>query len=128
MRRVPELPDDAIQAAAEVLRDRYDKPVLDASEFTAFAAEILTAAAPVMAEAVAAKITAHRDRHWPAEGNENPDHGAVTGPARRSLRRHFAIAARIAAGAFDTDEDRRRGAAEALAREDAVVCEHREDP
>lgn len=119
---MPAVPDDAIQAAAEVLRDRYDKPVLDASEFTSFAAEILEAAAPAMAEAVAAKILAHRDKYWPAIRNEDPDGAeSMERVVRRAPRRHLGIAARVAAKAFYTDEDLKRLAAEALARGDYIA-------
>lgn len=110
---MPDLPPGAIQAAAEVLRDRYDKPVLDASEFTAFAERILSAAAPFMAEAVAAKIKAHGEKHF----------GHM-----RSARVRFDIAARIAAGAFDTKEDRIRMITEALEHGDAIVCDIPEVP
>lgn len=71
------------------------------------------AAAPVLAEAVAAKIEAHR-AEW---SQARP--GALVPTA---WDRHMKIAARVAAGAFFTDDDKKRMAAAAIARGDVVVC------
>lgn len=120
---VPDIPDEAVTAALAARRHALaDRPTPTHLSDEALTRIMLEAAAPALAETVAAKILAHRDRYWPAAGNEHPDHGDVPDPVRRSLRRHFAIAARIAAGAFDTDEDRRRLAAEAIARTDYICC------
>lgn len=72
----------------------------------------LEAAAPVLAEAVAQKITAHRDNHGP----EQHTRGYL------SWHRYLTIAAQVASLAFLTEDERKRMAAEALARGDVIGC------
>jgi hypothetical protein len=85
----------------------------------------LEAAGPVLAEAVAQKILAHMEAHGPA-----PEAPGVTRHEvlRRAWRRHFGIAARIAAGAFHTREDELRLAAQAIERGDSIACDIPEVP
>lgn len=72
----------------------------------------LDAAAPLLAEAVAQAILAHAERQHPRD----PEHIPT------AWHRHFSIAARVAAGAFDTREDQLRMAAEAIGRGDFIAC------
>jgi hypothetical protein len=117
---VPEIPDEAVRAAliryAELLCDRPEPTVLSDERLIRLTLE---AAAPVLAEYVAAKITAHADRQFP-----KTDPAKIPGRPDlwRTWHRHFGIAARIAAGAFYTDADIKRMAADAIARGDAIVC------
>ena len=77
----------------------------------------LEAVAADLGEHAAGKIAAHRDAYGPQDG------------ARLSgWRRHFGIAARIAARAFLTEDDLKQLAAEALARGDYMACDIPEDP
>jgi hypothetical protein len=71
------------------------------------------AAAPILAEAVAAKIEAHR-AEW---SQARPGQLVPT-----AWDRHMKIAARVAAGALSTDDDKKRTAAEAIARGDVATC------
>jgi hypothetical protein len=125
---MPRVPDNAVQAAAEVLLRQYESeysaPHLTWRDFTGPAREILEAAAPVLAEAVARKIQAHAGRQFPKS-----DPARVPGqPDRwRTWHRHFGIAARIAAGAFSTREDQLREAAQAIADGRYIACDLRED-
>jgi len=73
----------------------------------------LDAAAPLLAESVAEKILAHMEKYEPP---------GATGTRWRARRRHFSIAARIAAGAFTIREESLRMAAEAIARGDFMSC------
>lgn len=66
--------------------------------------DVLDATAPLFANAVAEKILAHMEEHWPAGCNTT-----------RAPRRHFRIAAQVASRAFTTDAEERQQAAEALA-------------
>lgn len=68
------------------------------------AVALLAAAAPHLAEHVATKILAHMEAHQPML----PRH-------QHARRRHFGIAARVAAGAFASEDDLKRAAAGALA-------------
>jgi hypothetical protein len=117
---VPEIPDAAVRAAAEKLLRQYESEYsadhLTWRDFKDPAREVLEAAAPAMAEAIAQKILAHMEARGPAAGTP------LGGTLRRAWRRHFSIAARVAAFAFSTDDDIKRMAAEALARGDFVVC------
>jgi|ERR1700722_4055527 len=117
---MPEIPETALQAAAETLFRQYESEYsadhLTWRDFTDPAREVLEAAAPAMAEAVAQKILAHMEAHGPQAGTP------LGGTMRRAWRRHFGIAARIAAGAFMTEEDMKREAAEALSRGDFAAC------
>ena len=104
---MPEIPQAAITAAAiaierELMSGTDYAMAADSDE--ALARVALEAAAPVLAEYVARKIQAHADRQFP-----KTDPAKVPGqPDRwRIWHRHFGIAARIAAGAFDTNDDGR---------------------
>lgn len=118
MTGMTEIPGEAVTAAvAAYAREAYcDGEPIDGDERVIRCA--LEAAAPLLAEAVAGKILAHMDAHGPQEGFA----GSLGGTLRRAWRRHFGIAARVAAFAFSTEEDRKRLAAEALARGDFVAC------
>lgn len=107
---MPDIPGEAVRLAlaarAHALVDRPDPMVLSDETLTRI---MLEAAAPALAEAVALRILAHMDRSTRYRGIRN----------RRGLlayRRHFTTAARVAAGAFTTDEDLKREAAKALVR------------
>lgn len=45
---MPDITDDAVRVAAVLLAEQYDKPVLDASEFTLRAERIVGAIAPLL--------------------------------------------------------------------------------
>jgi hypothetical protein len=64
----------------------------------------LDAAAPLLADEVARRITAHADRIDPVRRHHIPS----------ARRRAFAIAARIAEGAFTTEAESKRQIAQAL--------------
>ena len=112
---VTDLPEPAVEAAAKVALRQYESEYsaahLSWRDFEGEVRELLEAAAPHLAEHVAAKIHAHRDAHGP-----------TAGAGRLTWRRHLGIAARVAAAAFMTDDDRKREAAQAIARGDYVVC------
>jgi hypothetical protein len=117
---MPDLPPAAVQAATEAVRRELlsrDYAATDPDEALARAA--LEAAAPILAEAVAKKITAHADRQFPpADPAKRPGQA----DRWRTWHRHFGIAARIAAGAFTTEDERKRAAAGALARGEFIAC------
>ena len=107
---MPKVPPAALQAAlaarCDALADGPDPMVLSESRLTEI---MLEAAAPALAEEVALRILAHMERSTRYRNSRN----------RRGLlayRRHFRTAARVAAGAFTTDEDLKREAAKALLR------------
>lgn len=118
---MPDVPGEAVRLAliayARALYDRPDPMVLSDESLMRI---VLEAAAPAMAEHVAAKITAHKYAHEP----KGPLIGGKTSEdqRRRTWRRHFGIASRIAARAFMTDDDLKRAAAEALNRGDFAAC------
>lgn len=122
---MPDIPDEAVTAAltvyADLLYDRPDPMVLSDQTLTR---KMLEAAAPILAERIAKAITDHADRQFPVTD-------ACRKPGQvdrfRIWHRHFGIAARIAAGAFSTGEDKKRMAAEALARGDLIACDTPED-
>ena len=127
---MPDLPESAVQAAAEVLlRDyesQYSADHLTWRDFEELARRVLNAAARPVADAVAEKILAHMDAHVPKTrllGGKPAETERL-----RAWRRHFGIAARVAAGAFSTREDDLREAADAIARGDFVACEIPEVP
>lgn len=120
---MPELPESAVTAAVdEVMKRRH----LTANHSRAWAEPIvrdaLEAAAPVLAEAVARKITGHMEKFGPRKPRGALEPVSDTGRAHRAWRRHFGIAARVAAGAFSTDDDKLRMAAEAIGRGDYAAC------
>lgn len=112
---MPDIPPDAV-AAALAARWRTDTGT-GAEQVQA----ILEAAAPHLAEAVAAKILRHMNEHGPQAGTP------LGGTLRRAWRRHFYTAARVASFAFSTDEDIRRETAAALNRGDYIACRLPED-
>ena len=79
----------------------------------------LEAAAPLLAEACASAILAHMEAYGPAAEAPGVTRHEVL---RRAWRRHFGIAARVAAGAFYTREDELRLTAEAVERGDFIAC------
>ena len=117
---MPAIPESAIAAAESAIRDavpgEFGKPGMPEPDALARAA--LEAAAPLLAEACATAILAHMEEHDKATGWS----------ARRAWRSHFGIAARVAAGAFDTREDQLRMAAEAVERGDFIACDIPEVP
>ena len=108
---MPEIPDEAVTAAGQAIRH------LNAGRPEDFARVALEAAAPILAETVAQRILAH------AERRPKVNHGPLG-----AWHRHFGIAARVAAGAFDTREDQLRMAAEAIKRGDFITCNIPEVP
>lgn len=107
---MPDIPDKAVQAAAEAMREIGRKDPWLGSPVEDVARAALEAAAPILADYVARKITAHKDAHDPKD---------VLG---RAWRRHFGIAVQIASLAFSTEEDIKRAAAGALNRGDYIRC------
>ena len=104
---MPEIPAEAIMAAAiaierELLSGTDYSMAPDSDEALARAA--LEAAAPILARAVAGKITAHMEKY----------DTALTAIQRSRWRRQMGIAARIAALAFTTREELLRETAEAI--------------
>jgi len=111
----------AIQAAAaaierELMSGTDYSMALDSDE--ALARVALTAAAPLLAEVVAQKILEHAERQHPRD----PEH--VPTP----WDRHFNIAARVAAGAFDSEEVVHRMVADSLSRGNFIACDIPEVP
>ena len=120
---MPEYPPAALTAAQEAISrclmegGGFDTWV-DSDEALARAA--LDAAVPVLAEACAQAILEHMERAGPGLHVELRGEAAL----RRNMRRvHFSTAARVAAGAFSTEEDLKRAVAEAIARGDYAVCD-----
>jgi hypothetical protein len=123
---MPSIPPEAVRLAlaarADLLADRPDPMVLSEETLTRL---MLEAAAPALAEAVAQKILAHAERQFP-----KADHARVPGrpDVWRTWHRHFGIAARVAAGAFDTREDQLRMTVDAINRGDFIACDIPEVP
>jgi hypothetical protein len=114
---VPEVPDDAVQAAAEVLRGMIDRDaLLPVDVHRSLARTILEAAAPAMAEHAARAIEAHMDSHGPRSDRN-----------RRGYRRHFRTAVQVVSLAFSTREDKLQAAAKALTESNYAACRERED-
>ncbi len=116
---MPDYPPEAVRAAAaaierELLSGRHFAMAEDSDEALARAA--LDAAAPILADAVAKKILAHMEGRGPRKPEGALEPVLDAGRSYRAWRRHFGIAARVAANAFYTEADRMRLAAEALAR------------
>ena len=106
---MPDIPRAAVRAAAEVLLRQYESECnaghLTWRDFEHAAREVLDAAAPALGEHAAQEILAHCDRYAPLDA------------ARLGMwRRHFGIAARVAADALLTADDQKRLAAGALGR------------
>lgn len=123
---MPSVPDDAVQPAAEVMLRQYESQYnadhLTWRDFAGDARAVLEAAAPAMAEAVAGKITAHMESFGPRKPAGALEPVTDTGRQYRTWRRHFGIAARVAAGAFSTREDKLRAAAKALSEGNYIAC------
>ena len=119
---MPDIPAHALAVAESAIRDE-----LKASreiEPDRLARAALEAAAPVLAEEIAQKILVHMEEHGPAPASPGV---TLHETMRRAWRRHFGIAARIAAGAFYTREDELRLAAEAIGRGEFIGCASPED-
>ena len=115
-----DIPEEAVTRAADAITlaaNHFEAGETESSALK-FARAALEAAAPLLAEAVAAKITEHAERQHPRD----PDHVPT------AWHRHFSTAARVAAGAFSTDEDLKRLAVEALERGDWIRCDIPEVP
>jgi cytosine/adenosine deaminase-related metal-dependent hydrolase len=123
---MPEYPEAAVQAAAEVALRQYDSQYsaghLTWRDFADEVREILDAAAPVLAEAIAAKIAAHMEGFGPRAPVGALEPVSDQGRRYRTWRRYFGIAARIAAGAFNTEDEMKQMAAEAFNRGDFIAC------
>ena len=118
-----DIPDKAVRLAhaaySHALYDRPDPTVLPDETLMRI---VLEAAAPAMAEHAAGKITAHMENFGPRKPRGALEPVADIGRHYRAWRRHFGIAARIAARAFMTDDDMKREAAAALNRGDFIAC------
>ncbi|HEY6493292.1 MAG TPA: hypothetical protein VIZ43_08470 [Trebonia sp.] len=100
----------------ELMAGTYYDTHVESEEALARAA--LDAVAADLGEYVAVKILAHMEAHGPAtEGAE----------WTRRYRRDFGTAARVAAFAFLTEDDKLRMAAAALAAGDFIACPAPED-
>lgn len=106
---MPEIPEQPLLKAERAIADEM---LAGRTSPEALARAALTAAAPLLADACASAILAHAERQHPR------DHNHVPTPRDR----HFDIAARVAAGTFDSDEDRHRAVAGALNRGDFTEC------
>ena len=114
---MPDLPQRAITAAAIAIERGLmsgDHYAGSAESDEALARAALEAAAPALAAEVASRILAHMERSARYRRSRNRQ-GLL------AYRRHFTTAARVAAGAFATDEDLKREAAKALVR---IVSRH----
>jgi hypothetical protein len=123
---MPDIPAEAIEAAAEAINEAHAKRGWNKPQpwwVNEVATAALEAAAPILAETVAQKILEHMESFGPRKPR-GPLETSLNGigGTYRAWRRHFGIAARIAAEAFDTREDQLRKAAEAIARGDYVAC------
>jgi|SRR5579871_1009568 len=112
-----EFPESVIRKAAEVRIRQYESEYSAAHltwrDFAAEVTEILDAVAEDLGQVVAGKIRAHMEDQGPSE---------VSKVARSRWRRHFGTAARVAAFAFLTDDDKRAIAARELAAGNAIPC------
>lgn len=117
---MPEYPPAALRAASEAIeRELMSGTAHDGhlESDDALAKAALDAAAPLLAEAIAERILAHMEEHWPTQ--------------RRTAHppsRHFRIAAQVAARSFTTEAEMRQQAAEAIARGVFIACDIPEDP
>ncbi len=106
---MPDIPAEIREAAIRAAARRIGAPGHQVAE------DVLDAVAPLLAEAVAAKITAHAERRQPPSA-------AARNPRYLDYHRHFATAARIAAGAFTTEAEMLAEAAQAFNRGDYTAC------
>jgi hypothetical protein len=105
-----DIPPDIIAAVARVLGDHWGGPPDDSD--TQLAVQLLTVAAPLLADACATAILAHAERQHPRD----PEHVPT------AWDRHFSIAARVAAGTFTTRENEHQAVADALNRGAFIAC------
>jgi hypothetical protein len=120
---VPDIPPEIREAAHAAAR--LPIPQAMATSPRELVDLALDAAAPLLAEAVAARILAHMEAHGIGMEVQLPGAAAV----RRAMRRsHFRIAAQVAARAFTTEAESRQQAAEAIMRGDFMACDIPEDP
>jgi len=126
---MPDYPPEAI-AAIDAALDDLPQPEnrFERDRWRIVSRVTLDAAVPVLAEAVAQKILAHMESHGPHKPAGALEPVTAIGRDYRAWRRHFGIAARVAAGAFWTDEDKMRLAAEAIARGEFIGCNPAEMP
>lgn len=115
---MPDVPAESIKAAERAIDAAMVDPDFRVERSAVGLARVaVEAAAPILAEAVAAKIEAHR-AEW---SQARPGQLVPT-----AWDRHMKIAARVAAWAFSTDDDKKRMAAAAITRGDAIICGDRE--
>ena len=121
---MPNVPASSIAAATEAIRREFrvdlDRP--GAPEADALARVALEAAAPLLAEEIAQKITAHMEGFGPKRPAGALEPATAIGRDYRAWLRHFGIAARIAAVAFYGRDDQLRLAMEAMERGDYMAC------
>lgn len=125
---MPAYPAAIIRKAA----DAVERELMSGTEYSehldseeAIARAVLDAVAADLGSAVAEKILAHLDEH-----TADPATPAMPQTHRHRImakRRDFATAARVAAFAFLTEDDKLRLAAEALAAGQFVACPAPED-
>jgi hypothetical protein len=123
---VPDIPPASLAAAEYAIigaATDFGQDNIVAGPSCDLARAALEAAAPILAEHVAQKITAHMESHGPHRPAGALEPVTAIGRDYRAWRRHFAIAARVAAGAFWTDEDKLRLAAEAIGRGEFIACD-----
>ncbi len=119
------IPPEAVRLAAAAITLAANHFEAERWEARNLARAALEAAAPLLADEIARKILAHMEAHGPGPGSPGV---TLHETLRRAWRRHFSIAARVAAGAFDTREDQLRMAAQAIERGDYVACDIPEVP
>lgn len=121
-----DLPDAAIQAAARVLGNDCHGGPPDEND-KQLAADVLGAAWPHLAEAVANAIIAHADSHGPRKPRGIAE---VESDGRHYIawHRHLRIAAQVAGLAFFTEDELKQQTIEAIKRGDVVVCDIPEVP
>jgi hypothetical protein len=122
---VPDIPEEAVTRAADAITfaaNHFEACEAESSALR-FARAALEAAAPILAEAITQKITAHMESHGPRKPRGALEPELDIGRDYRTWRRNFGIAARIAAGAFWTDEDKLRLAAEAIGCGEFIACD-----
>lgn len=121
---MPDYPPEALAAAVRALRAN---PWPDGETTEEQAARlVLDAAAPVLAEAVAAKILEHMEAHIADPSKVRLTRVGEVG--NRAARRHFRTAAQIASLAFSTREDQLRMAGEAIEQGRFIACDIPEVP
>lgn len=107
---MPDCPPEILAAAADPIAEMF--PGLGLPTARKIAAVALDAAAPLLADAVAGKLLAHMEIHGPRD----------QGTRKRTWRRHFRAAAQVASLAFTTEDEQKRQAWQALAREHSAAC------